>query len=157
MHCCHFKMLTVHSVPVYCRQNLFWSCSIPHVNCVCSGDKPINHSILMGPCYHLGDYCILLTLRDTISYPRLFTPSTPIQHIPLLLCSCKSDEGHASFCQRRAENERLAFIHNSEVCGDGWGVGGWKGVRWEWGWQGSLVRKEMSCYPVMTMLVREHL
>lgn len=45
-------------------------------------------------------------------------------HIPLLLCSCKSDEGHASFCQRRRENERLAFIHNSEVGSGGWGRGG---------------------------------
>lgn len=139
MHCCYFKTLTVHSVPIYCWQDLFWSCSILHVNCLCSGDKPMNHFILMGPCYHLCDYCILLTLRDTISYPWLFTPPTPIQHIPLLLCSCKSDEGHASFCRQRRENKRLAFIHNSEVGG-----------------QGSLVRKEMSCYPVMTMLVREH-
>lgn len=86
---------------------------------MCSGDKPINHPILMGPCYHLDDYCILLTLRDTISYPRLFTPPAPIQCIPLLLRSCKSDEGHASFCQQREENERLAFIHNSEVGGSG--------------------------------------
>lgn len=67
-------------------------------------------------------------------------------HIPLLLCSCKSDEGHASFCQRRRENERLAFIHNSEVGSGGWGRGG-----------GHLVRKEMSCYRVMTMLAWEHL
>lgn len=126
---------------MHCSQDLLWSCSVLHVNRVCSGDKPINHFILMGPCYHLGDYYILLTLRDTISYPWLFTLPTPIRHIALLLCSCKSDEGHASFCRQRWENQRLAFIHNSEVGGR----------------QGSLVRKEMSCYPVMTMLVREHL
>lgn len=118
MHCFYFTVLTVHCVPVYCFQDLFCSCSIPHVNCVCSRDKPINHSILMGPCYHLGNYCILLTLRDTISYPWLFTPPTLVRCIPLL-CSCKSDEDHASFCQQRAENERLAFIHNSEVGGSG--------------------------------------
>lgn len=116
----YFKMLSVHSVPVYCCHNLFRSCRIFHVNCLCSGDKPINHFILMGPCYHLSDYCILLTLKDTISYPWLFSPPTSLLRIPLLLCSCKSDEGNASFCQQCRENGKLAFIHNSEV---GVGVG----------------------------------
>lgn len=144
MPCCAYvnAYWTFISAWIAARIFFFWSCTILHVSCVCSGDKPINHFILMGPCYYLGDYCILLTLRDTISHPQLFTPPppTPIQHIPLLF-SCKSDEGHTSFCRQRRENERLAFIHNGKVGGKG----------------GSLVRKEMSCYQVMTMLVREHL
>lgn len=110
--------------------------------CVCSGDKPINHSNLIGPRYHLSDYCILLTLRDTISYPWLFTPPT---HSAFHCCSA-----HAS--QMKA---MLHSVNNTEWMRD------WHSfiiVKWivVGGRQGCLVRKEMSCYPVMTMLVREH-
>lgn len=74
----------------------------------------------MGPCYHLGGNCILLALRETPPHPLLlFTPPTPMQHTLLLLRSCKSDEGHASFCQQCRQKGRLAFIHNGEVGGGG--------------------------------------
>lgn len=78
-------MPAVFCLPIYCWLDLFQACRILHVNCVCSGDKPINHLILMGPCYHLDDFCILLTLRDTVSYPWLFTPHTHAAHSIVVL------------------------------------------------------------------------
>lgn len=86
--------------------------------CVCSGDKPINHSILIGPRHHLSDYCILLTLRDTISYPLLFTP--PI-HFAFHCCSAHASQMKAMLhsVNNTERIKRLAFIHNGEVgcCG----------------------------------------
>lgn len=66
---------------MHCSQDLLWSCRILHVNHVYSGDKPINHFILMGPCYHLGDYYILLTLNRHNFLPMVvYSPYTHTAH-----------------------------------------------------------------------------
>lgn len=95
-------------------------------------------------------YCISLIRRDTISYPRLFTPQHVGAHAHPHPHPCRTFHccSHASQMKAilhsvgAARNERLPFIHSGKV-------GARKG--------GRLVRKEMSCCRVMTTLVREHL
>lgn len=122
-----------------CFPLFFWPFhTIIHVSCVCSRDKPINHILLYFPHSKRHNFLPTAVYPAARRHTHTHAP-TPMLHIPLLF-SCKSDEGHTSFCRRRTQNERLAFIHNGKV-------GARKG--------GCLVRKEMSCYRVMTTLVRE--